>query len=1288
MSWPLPQDFNEAIQNPAASFNDPDLLAAQPILGAQGLPLPRSGNFADVYQVRSPDGRDWAVKCFTRAVTGLEQRYTKISEALNKAGLPFTVSFTFLPSGIRVRGQWYPVVKMEWVEGLLLSQVVRDSADRAANLSTIGQMWGKLCQRLRESAIAHADIQHGNVLLVPGSRSGSYGLKLIDYDGMYVSSLANRPSGEGGHPNFQHPARFATRAYSPDLDRFPHLVVATALRALEEGGTALWERYDTGDNLLFVEEDFKTPSRSPLMRELWQTGGPAVRALVGRLAIACLKPIPQTPWLDQIVPDGQPTPLDAGTTRAAEAALGLGASATVVRPPPPARVPAREGSAQPVIETEPVRAPKRTRRLGTRILDDEPEEPVRRTGTRRVARKKKKPLPLGVSLVVLGLLVFAAAGIGLVVVLGHKKPAETVESTRSDLPEATASNSQPSTALPTTPSPTTPLPPAPKSNVDPGVVSPPSTPAKPGGAATTPKVEPPKSDPKPNAPAPAPSTDKEIVILKPRWSTPMKANGSVPAWIGFESATDAAFVWPLGFDLRTGALMLGFDDLRRFRSFSPFFLDRGRMGLWDRSGSEIIVWSIKSGQPDRSMPPITIPSFSDGENRSWMRDVALSPNGQYLAAGRTPGLPPPPPGTLALVVADTATRQPILTSTWDGGKLYFTSDSSRLLIAEKTGRHRWIKMPSGQLDGEWSYPPPPPNKIPHVITSASHDGRVLGYKGMWLGREGGSKIINGVNGEVIVDSPDRSRSVDHFVVSGNGQRAAYFHCKVGVEGAVDVLELPSGVVIARAPLVVRGDYFRGRSIALSSDGRCLLVLDSECDCVLLFDLPNGGPLTAAAAAVRTPPPAEDAQAKSLKEIRNAFKDEFARKTSSDKKVLALKLWTTAEETKDEPTARYVLLQEAQNLAVEIGDAALAMQTVEALILGYEVDAAALRTTVLEKLASGSASRAAHDAAKTAAASAFVAGDYAMAARLAGIAVTAARKSNLGTATIQEGELMAVQAKKWNEGLAALKPALEILKATPNDPEANLTIGRFQCFVQGKWDEGLKHLAKGTDAGLKAAAEAERTAGSGTPDARVAEAWQDAAQSVREADRWAVDARRRYWDARVAASLTGFARLKVENRLSFTAGGVEYRPGLAADFQTHQRGVAKVKKSRIDSVIDFVTTEFADPTGGQQLEVTGKWTGAILPPRAGVYKLVADSTDVIRLRVDGKIVFETTAKGANIKEGIAILGERPTPLSVEFTGPVLSGHKLKLKWAAPGGNEEVIPAECLVHDRKAETSGGK
>ena len=105
MNWPTSQDYNEAVQDPSTSFSDPGLQGGEVVVNALGLPVPRSGNFADVYQFTGADGKTWALKCFTRKVPGLKERYARIDEHLNKARLPFTVGFKFLQEGVKVRGQ-------------------------------------------------------------------------------------------------------------------------------------------------------------------------------------------------------------------------------------------------------------------------------------------------------------------------------------------------------------------------------------------------------------------------------------------------------------------------------------------------------------------------------------------------------------------------------------------------------------------------------------------------------------------------------------------------------------------------------------------------------------------------------------------------------------------------------------------------------------------------------------------------------------------------------------------------------------------------------------------------------------------------------------------------------------------------------------------------------------------------------------------------------------------------------------------------------------------------------
>src|SRR4051812_4337662 len=92
-TWPGPELFNEAVQNLDRSMSDQELKSGAAELSALGMPMPYSGNFADVYKIHCPSGNTWAVKFFKREIKDLRERYRAISEQLIVAQLPFTVDF-------------------------------------------------------------------------------------------------------------------------------------------------------------------------------------------------------------------------------------------------------------------------------------------------------------------------------------------------------------------------------------------------------------------------------------------------------------------------------------------------------------------------------------------------------------------------------------------------------------------------------------------------------------------------------------------------------------------------------------------------------------------------------------------------------------------------------------------------------------------------------------------------------------------------------------------------------------------------------------------------------------------------------------------------------------------------------------------------------------------------------------------------------------------------------------------------------------------------------------------
>ena len=271
MAWPTPQDYNEAVQSPATSFTDPELKSGEVETDKLGLPRPISGRFAVVYNMRCGP-RNYAIRCFQSHVPDQQERYAAISAHLKQSHLAYTVGFDFLPEGIRIRGQWYPLLKMEWIAGQPLHTYVENHLRDSAALIRLATNWITMTEALQKVSLAHGDLQDGNVLMAGDN------LKLIDYDGMFVPALAGKMSNESGHRNYQHPNRSALD-YGLFLDNFSNWVIYVSLVALAID-PSLWTRLKGGDEcLLFRKSDFLPNSGSQALAALSQHNDPRLRAL-------------------------------------------------------------------------------------------------------------------------------------------------------------------------------------------------------------------------------------------------------------------------------------------------------------------------------------------------------------------------------------------------------------------------------------------------------------------------------------------------------------------------------------------------------------------------------------------------------------------------------------------------------------------------------------------------------------------------------------------------------------------------------------------------------------------------------------------------------------------------------------------------------------------------------------------------------------------------------------------------------------------------------------------------
>ena len=307
MPWPMAPEFTEAIQTPRFCFKDAELADGEVDVyttgGFTGRPWVASGSFACVYKI-SRGNRQFAVRCFTREVKDQQERYNQLDEYLKIVRPEAFVGFKYLEQGICVKGVWYPVVKMDYVQGSSLNKYVEECLTDSDSLELLAARWRGMNGTLRGLRIAHNDLQHGNVMV-----QGDGNIRLVDYDGVFLPQFQGEPSPELGHRNFQHPLR-SIQDYDPQVDNFPSFVIYLSLLALASEPD-LWEEFNDDENLLLTKSDYADPRNSQCFAKLKGNRDPNVAGLATLLEEFCSLPVDRVPDLESIFQGGQSAPLPA-----------------------------------------------------------------------------------------------------------------------------------------------------------------------------------------------------------------------------------------------------------------------------------------------------------------------------------------------------------------------------------------------------------------------------------------------------------------------------------------------------------------------------------------------------------------------------------------------------------------------------------------------------------------------------------------------------------------------------------------------------------------------------------------------------------------------------------------------------------------------------------------------------------------------------------------------------------------------------------------------------------------
>lgn len=247
-----------------------------------------NGSFAVVYKFQERSGNYIALRCpLSPPATDVAERCKAIDAFRDSQGLalPFLVRESYFDDGLLIRGSWFPIFVMDWVDGKTLTAQleVHTKAGNQVAIQRLADNWRTLVEEMQSAHFAHGDLQHGNVMVVD---SGS--LRLVDYDTVFVPSLSGKSAVAIGTEGYIHPSHLRTksRPYHDRMDTFGALVIFLSLSVLAYM-PSLYGKF-TADNLLLSKSDLDDPKGSAAFSSLHGLPDPHIRHLTQILQDLCL----------------------------------------------------------------------------------------------------------------------------------------------------------------------------------------------------------------------------------------------------------------------------------------------------------------------------------------------------------------------------------------------------------------------------------------------------------------------------------------------------------------------------------------------------------------------------------------------------------------------------------------------------------------------------------------------------------------------------------------------------------------------------------------------------------------------------------------------------------------------------------------------------------------------------------------------------------------------------------------------------------------------------------------
>jgi formylglycine-generating enzyme required for sulfatase activity len=297
------------------------------------------------------------------------------------------------------------------------------------------------------------------------------------------------------------------------------------------------------------------------------------------------------------------------------------------------------------------------------------------------------------------------------------------------------------------------------------------------------------------------------------------------------------------------------------------------------------------------------------------------------------------------------------------------------------------------------------------------------------------------------------------------------------------------------------------------------------------------PLFGANSNAQERPPVPDAAAvhAAKKAAGEIYGGRFAlAKTEDEKTALAEEIIATGLKLQAGSADQYVLLDIGREIAAGAGDAPTALAAARELAQRFDLPGVELEADTLLVTARWARITPQRTALATAAGEVVgklvEANDYERAVRLCEAAQSAADQAR-EFRLARDFSNRLPELRTAQQQFQQYRDALTVLNNDPVEPEANLTAGRYLCFVQGDWELGVPMLALGNDEPLKTVAVMElEGAETAEQQAAIGDAWWDVAESREGQESDLLRLRAGSWYRRATPDLAGLAGLRVKQRL--------------------------------------------------------------------------------------------------------------------------------------------------------------